>query len=85
MSLNICCSCASQLVTKNPPDRVVMNIICMLQGSCSNKSTYHSNQQLTYKSIDLLMLIIVDYICIGWIWPLCERIVNHTLLQMITE
>ena len=24
MSLNICCSCASQLVTKNPPDRVLM-------------------------------------------------------------
>ena len=24
MSLNICCSRSSQLVTKNPPDRVVM-------------------------------------------------------------
>ena len=33
----------------------------------SNKSTYHSNQQLTFKSIGLLVLIIVDYIGIGWI------------------
>ena len=32
MSLNICCSCASQLVTKNPPDRVIMqNTGCDLQ------------------------------------------------------
>ena len=37
------------------------------QGSHSNKSTYHSNQQLTFKSIDLLVLLIVDYIGIGWI------------------
>ena len=29
MSLNICCLLASQLVTKNPPDRVVMIMHCL--------------------------------------------------------
>ena len=28
---------------------------------------HHSNQQLTFKSIGLLVLIIVDYIGIAWI------------------
>ena len=32
----------------------------------SNQSTY-SNQQVTFKSNGLLVLIIVDYIGIGWI------------------
>ena len=31
-SLNICCSRASQLVTKNPPDRVVMLVLTSLLG-----------------------------------------------------
>ena len=53
MSLNICCSRASQFINKNPPDRVVMlaiimkifkmaNIVykekCPPLGSCPNKS-----------------------------------------------
>ena len=37
------------------------------KGSRSSKPTYHSNQQLTFKSIGLLVLIIVDYIGVGWI------------------
>ena len=33
-----------------------------VQGNCSNKSTFHKNQQLTFKYVDLLVLIIIDYI-----------------------
>ena len=35
------------------------------KGIHSNKSTYQ-NQQLTFKNIDLLVLVIIDYIDIGW-------------------
>ena len=46
------------------------------KGSRSNKSAYHSNQQLTFKSIDLLVLIIVDYIGTGWIYAGTDDLSN---------
>ena len=57
----------------------------MFWGNCSDKSTFHLNQQLTFKCLDLLTLIIVDYILIlsqgsyrktwktqGILWPFLQ-------------
>ena len=45
-----------------------------------SKFSLHLLQQpiksiLTFKCVDLLALVILDYIDIGWNYPLCERIV----------
>ena len=43
------------------------------------------NQQPTFKSIELKVLVIVDYIDISWIQPLYEKDCYHIPVQMIIE